>query len=70
MTRRCIACLQPSRSYICRDCIRADRHAFDRQHAGIHPDEWVRRLNAWNGDLDARIAAIRAERASEMGAVA
>ena len=66
MTGTCLACqarLRSSRQYLCRACLSLSSRAFQRlyPYAG-DPSQHQRNVNAWGADLDARIAAIRAER--------
>lgn len=61
----CVPCgarLRSSRQWICRDCVKAGDRAFRRLYPFVDERAHQRNVAAFYGDLDARIAAIRAER--------
>lgn len=59
----CGAALRSARQYICLACVQADRRAFRRVYPFVDERTHQRDLNAWYADFDARVAAIRSERA-------
>lgn len=60
----CSARLRSAQQWICRACVAAGDRAFARLYPFVDESTHHRNVSAFYGDLDARIAAIRAERAS------
>lgn len=61
----CVACntrLRSRRQWICPECVKAGDRAFARLYPFVDERSHQRNVSAFYGDLDARIAAIRAER--------